>query len=543
MAERMDLRGSSIEQRIGGTAITVLAPGLLGSLTYHGPRSTFAVRRETTEKIESLDSALAEAGLEDRHTFDIAAATPAPPEPGELRRLTEEGTVARDEMEIRVPADEGEVQFAIYQDEQGLLSLHFPEQPPAETVPERRIAEARSLTYRIKLRRPSEISPGAEPIRGILGSMAHKLIKIVVGKALSKVVEYGEYAAVKFWEKKARSFEGFCGGRTSAELLGGEPVQFEDWDSLQGKRALLFLHGTTSTTRGAFYGLTNFSEVTGALWKKYQGRVLGFDHHTLTKSVAENVIDFYNVLRPGNYTFDVITHSRGGLVARAIAELSDQDISCLANQQQWQRPAGVHVSFGKLAFVGTPNDGTALADPQNLPGKLDLIANMIEALPDSNLTLALGAVFATAAYVSETGLKALPGLVDMDPDSPLLIRLNGGRGSRVQPDQCFAVESNYMPKANIVAEAVAAGVAELFHHKENDLVVPTRGVGQAGSLVLPAANVLPYGPSDGVYHTHYFFHERTWNHLGIAFQLGPPGPAQPSAGQSPAPGGSRRGGA
>jgi pimeloyl-ACP methyl ester carboxylesterase len=510
MPDTFSLRGSQLPVEIVEASITVLAPGLVGSGLYHGKRETGQVRAATQEK-GSFDSALAEAELEDRHTLEIDAPTPEMPR-GAAARGT--GQIADDEIELQVPSNPGEIQFALYADEDGILSLHIPHvTTQAEALPSRAPSTARLYTYRISLRRATGTGTAGEETRGVIGAITHKLIKIIVGKALQGVVRLGEFAAVKVWENKARASQGFHGG-TFSQFLEDPPTSFADWKLFQGKRALLFIHGTTSSTYGAFEGLQQFSEIAERFWKAYDGRILGFNHHTLSKRVAENVADFYAALAasPGSYEFDVITHSRGGLMARAIAELGDGDISIPASAS-WSRPPGVQVKLRRIVFVGTPNAGTDLADPKNLPVTLDRLANAIHLLPDAPLTLALGAVFAVAAYFSETGLQALPGLVDQSPASPFLTRLNTPKAPPMEVGGYFGIEAEFHPDGGIASAILDKGVDKLFRGKPNDIIVPTLGVSEIASANLPVLQVKKYGFDDHVHHTTFFRHRPTWEYI------------------------------
>ena len=347
----------------------------------------------------------------------------------------------------------------------------------------------------------------------MIGAVTHKLIKIIVGKAVEGVVRLGQFAAVKVWENKARASQGFHAGAFS-QFLGNPPTSFADWKPFHGKRALLFIHGTTSSTCGAFDGLQLFPETAERLWKAYDGRILGFNHHTLSKRVAENVADFYGDLaaNPGSYAFDVITHSRGGLLARALAELADADIGIPSNAS-WTRPIGVQVAFRRIVFVGTPNAGTDLADPKNLSVTLDRLANAIHLLPDAPLTLALGAVFAVAAYFSETGLQALPGLVDQSPASPFLTRLNTPKSPSMKLGGYFGIEAEFHPNGGIASAILDKGVDKLFRGKPNDIIVPTLGVSEVASANLPATHVKKYGADEHVHHTTFFRHRPTWEYI------------------------------
>jgi hypothetical protein len=517
MPETFLLAGSQLPVEIIDAGITIVAPGLVGTGFYHGKREVGQVRAATREK-GPLDAALSEAGLEDRHTLEIEASTPEVSGPGTVRGA---GRLADDEIQLQVPCGPNEVQFVLYADEDGILSLHIPKVTArGKALPSRASSTSRLYTYRIHMRRATGRGLTGGQTRGIVGVLAHKLIKVIVGRALKGVAHMGEYAAVKFWEDKARSAQGFHAGGLS-QFLGDPPTSFTDWKSLAGKRALLMIHGTTSSTHGAFDGLNLFREMADRFWSAYDGRVLGFNHHTLSKRVVENVMEFYAALaaNSGSYEFDVITHSRGGLLARALVELADDEISDLSGTA-WRRPANLGVRFRRVVFVGTPNAGTDLADPKNLPSTLDRIANAIHMLPDAPLTFALGAVFAVAAYVSETGLDALPGLVDQAPASRFLTKLNAPKCPSIDVQGYFGIEAEFHPDGGIAAAMLDKGVDRLFRGNANDIVVPTLGVSQVASAKLPPLQVKQYGLADHVHHTSFFRHLPTWEY--IAESLGVP---------------------
>jgi pimeloyl-ACP methyl ester carboxylesterase len=504
MAEIFDLEGRRVPIELPEAGITLLAPGLLGRGSYEGKRELGRVRALTREKT-LLDEALAETELEDRHSIILEAPTPTP-----TAARSSGSEIPDDEIELRVESSEATVQFVVYADEDGVLSLHFPERRMgAEKAPGRAARGSRIDFYRIRLRRAGGNSGGS---RGIIGAAAHKLIKIIVGKALEGAARLGEFAAVRLWERKARSDQGFHSGDVS-RFLSLPPLRFSDWQVLSDKRSLLFIHGTTSTTWGAFDGIKGFPAYAAHLWNKYEGRVLGFDHHTLTKKVAENVIDFYEgITSPGTYEFDVVAHSRGGLVARAIAEMSDEDISVSAGRT-WSRPKDVNVKFRRIVFVGTPNNGTDLADPKNLPTTLDRLANAVHLLPDAPLTIALGAILAAAAYVSETGLTAIPGLVEQAPGSQLLRTLNVVRTPRIDSAFYRGIEAEFRPTGGIGKALLNKGLDRAFHEQANDIVVPTLGVSLIGSSGLPEGRVKKFSHDDGVYHTSFFSKSATWEFI------------------------------
>src|SRR5208282_4190470 len=192
----------------------------------------------------------------------------------------------------------------------------------------------------------------------------------------------------------------------------------------------------------------------------------------------------------------------------------------------WRRPANVAIKFRRVMFVGTPNVGTDLADPKNLPVTLDRLANAIHMLPDAPLTFALGAVFAAAAYVSETGLDALPGLVDQAPASQFLTKLNAPKSRSIDVAGYFGIEAEFHPDGGIASAILDKGVDRVFRGKANDLIVPTREVTLIASAQLPPVRVKQYGSADHIYHTSFFRHLPTWQYIAESLGVDKSGPSR-----------------
>lgn len=497
------------------SGIRLRAPGLVGNVVWHGERTTTNLRAETAES-PLLSQALLEAGLEDRHTLEINA--PTPQRPMSYQRLLT-SDVAPDEVEIDVPTRANELQFVLYTDEDGVTSLQFPKAKPAQAPAPSIRGETHTVTYRVPLRHAT--GQAGQPSQSrFLGGAARKVLKVVARKLLQPVAGKAVFAAVELWEDKWRAEQGFHAG-TFEQFLATPVVGYDEWNSLSGRKALLFLHGTTSTTSGAFQGLKGFSDVANELYRRYQGRVLGFNHHTLTKSVAQNLCDFYTALKPGDYTFDVISHSRGGLVARSLLELNESRVSELI-KKQWNVPNGVKVHVNKIIFVGTPNDATDLADPKDIPGVLNRLAAIVGLLKDAPPVLSLGAVLSIASGVAQAilegisdlgaaGLKALPGLADMAPECTFLADL-----ANAQPDRYFAIQAQYRAQGGLRAAVENGGTDLFFHKKPNDLIVPTDGVSQAPAFRLSTAapsHVFAYAADQGVNHINYFYQRPTWTNI------------------------------
>lgn len=316
------------------------------------------------------------------------------------------------------------------------------------------------------------------------------------------------------------------------------PLETDSWWWLEGNTAaetdkvLLIIHGTFSETASPVNALRG----DFLAWaKKYYRGIIGFDHWTLSKSPEENAKLLWDLLDPrlkrSKNRLDIITHSRGGLVARAMVEMLRH-----------------HKMVNRVIFGCAPNSGTGLANPQNWGHAADLFANLIH-LDQSGLLGQLSGLFArladfgdkTAAVMRKV-LRQIPGLWAMSPEATgsrdFLGRLQRGDGPPAGVTYS-AVGVNFEPLDN---DETTGGFLKFNKQKTdntvdnffaafNDLVVDTArvwGVDQDAPSAtpppwLPGENLLIYNPAQametppsatvfdmpGVHHTNVFYFEQT----------------------------------
>ncbi len=510
MIDRLQLTPTTLPQPIPGTGIELVSTGLQGELVCYSAEDAGPTRASELTGAPMRSEALDEAGLQIAHLLEINAPTPKDNSDSPAVRAGAEPPAQ--ELRLDINPERADVLFAVYEDEASVMSLHWPERPKEPLPAGMRGPRPKAITIRL---RPEP--PTSDGTRGAGTDLARKLITLVIRAAGKPMVGAIEFAAVKMWEDKMRRFEGLHRG-TSDEFFAEQPIEAESdyLRRLAGQPALLFVHGTTSSTRGAFASLRDFPPEAKALWARYDGRVLGFNHHTMSKSVAENVVDFYRTLPAGKtYVFDAIVHSRGGLVARAIAGLADEKVTEFAKLgSTWRRTANVQIR--RIVFVGTPNNGTDLADPNNLPTALNWLSNIADVFPTSATGVTLGAVFAIAAYVGETGLTVLPGLADQalfkgGGTAPLLKALNQSGNC----DHAFSVASHFRPSGRLLAAALAFAIDAAFRGAYNDLVVPSEGISTFGPNRFRADRIKSFGTDTHppVHHMSYFGSPDTWRHI------------------------------
>src|ERR1039457_3294569 len=112
-------------------------------------------------------------------------------------------------------------------------------------------------------------------------------------------------------------------------------------------KGLLFLHGTFSHASAAFSDLARDGGFE-ALSKLYEGRVFAFNHLTVGRSPQENATALLEAVRGASLdsSLDIVTHSRGGLVARLLAS-----------------SAGAP-RVNRVFLAASPHEGTPLGSPQ-----------------------------------------------------------------------------------------------------------------------------------------------------------------------------------
>src|SRR6202008_2940188 len=96
----------------------------------------------------------------------------------------------------------------------------------------------------------------------------------------------------------------------------------------------------------------------------YEDRIFAFDHFTVSRTPDENARALLDALPKGPAVFDVITHSRGGLVLRPLVEMAKS-----------LGPNAIRFQLGRAVLVASPNDGTPLASPNRFEDFLNWLSN------------------------------------------------------------------------------------------------------------------------------------------------------------------------
>jgi len=266
---------------------------------------------------------------------------------------------------------------------------------------------------------------------------------------------------------------------------------------------LVFLHGTASSTEGSFGGLW---EAVGAnrilridnpgarinhLFEFYDGRVLAFEHRSLSESPIVNAAALAAQLAdvvPGNAELHLVSHSRGGLIGELLCRGMRQkaapfdrfDLDLFADENRRSDLAGLRAlgrvlaeqryRISRFVRVACPAAGTTLAD-----GRLDRYVSMLVNVAGKVTGLAADPTYKAltsllAAVLKErTRPESLPGLEAMMPVSPLSQLVN--RADVVTSADLHVLGGDLAIRG--LWSALGALATDFYYQEDHDLVVNT----------------------------------------------------------------------
>lgn len=296
-------------------------------------------------------------------------------------------------------------------------------------------------------------------------------------------------------------------------LTQSNPIS--DWSSIKdlikdNKRALLFIHGTASSLAGGYEHVQ--PKILETLAKSYP-LILGYDHFTLSKTPEENANNMLDTLKKSGLLdtglkFDVITHSRGGLVLRSFVELVD---GCRY--------------VDKVIMVACPAGGTNLANP----GKWTSLSRMINLL--TNIFFFTGGVALKIFFNIAGGLvkfaaskledpHAVPGVWAMNPCSDFIKKLNQSSASTDGAVTYNTIGSNYEPSSGLkggVKDNIIDSIADAFFGDPNDLIVDTDKMVVPWPRGINSGKNFTFDPNQHVYHLNYFAQAETYRKFSEVF--------------------------
>jgi len=406
----------------------------------------------------------------------------------------------------------------LYFDENGGVTFHLPQperQPPVGVRADR----AEVIRFDVPLRQPIQEPDEARPVRGVGGMIAKKVLKVIGWKVAGMAAARFGPPLVRQWESEHRPLRML----SRANLFTPQSPALEE-PIPPGERSLLFIHGTFSRVASAFNGIPDDEDFLAALDRRYGEHIYGFDHATVGTGVATNVMQLYEKLAPGTHNFDIICHSRGGLVARTLRDLDEAQLKerftldakrgnyepdLVAWGDNWRIPTGVSVSVGRILFAATPNNGTVLAQPTHLKKYLEILMTATNVLPDV-ADVTVDVILMLAKLLLTDVMPALPGLDDQQPESSLIPLLEASPGIHDA-----GIQADYAPPPGLQAIMRSADQAMdfVFGQKQNDLVVPTLGVSHWPGGIFTPGRLLSFASERSVYHCNLFLQPETRQHL------------------------------
>lgn len=456
--------------------------------------------------------------------------------PGPAAR-TRGAPATQGDITLRIPVPPGEEAVVLVESD-GVYAWSLPEEPRATAPGATRrtrgmhAAEPAERTFRVRL--PEGPSAPPPRTRGLIGDA-------VIGRVRTWVLRFAARAVtgrvVSYLESDVQTGPVMLAGRDVNSWL---PLGELDLPPDRPARLLLLLHGTFSSTRGAYGSLA------ATPWgRQLLGRtgaydaVLGFDHRSLAVAPRQNAIELLDFIRMLGAAhpprLDIVSHSRGGLVYRSLAE-----------QVLPGMPAEARPRLERAVFVGVPNAGTTLADADNWRDFIDLYTNIalgacrfIGRLPQATAVTTVlaeliqgigGLVRALAEQALESG--DVPGLSALRPDGDFLRELNRTQDGQPRADATFycAVTSEFraslgephappeLPRRLLMG--LVDRVADRVLGEANDLVVNTASMTAIDGGGAWIKDRLHFDHSPHIYHTNYFARPEVVNALTRWLDLG-----------------------
>ncbi len=284
------------------------------------------------------------------------------------------------------------------------------------------------------------------------------------------------------------------------------------------KKFLLLVHGTGSSTLGSFVEMKGSEEWNEMVNGYGQSNILALQHRTLTCSPLENVLAALETL-PDNITLDLLTHSRGGLVADVLARFASfpegfgeeektvlkksersGDLKIIENITALLRNKTIHVE--RVVRVACPANGTTLASK-----RMDMLLNVIINLLGASIGSVTNPIFIAfkelvlATIETKDDVSVLPGLESMNPESPFIKVLNF-QGTKMEIKSHLIVVAG-SSELSLSFKSLVVLVGKFFFLGKNDLVVDTASMEFGAKRV--KGNVFVYMEQSGkIDHIKYF---------------------------------------
>ena len=229
-------------------------------------------------------------------------------------------------LDLSYELEPGQAAILAIRHPSGALTFHLPVQSTT-----RGLRGPTQVRFQVTVRQNATRGLVSQAIKAIVIKVGQVAIDKAVSFVLPKLAEALEKA---LW-KKRKLKEGWL--KVTKDTLAAGTL--EPGKPVSPERSLLFIHGTFSNTASAYRDLaasTFFDRVKDT----YDDRIFAFDHFSISRTPEENARMLLEGLPEQSTTFDVITHSRGGLVLRNLVERASEFGAAVTSFQAWSRGAG-----------------------------------------------------------------------------------------------------------------------------------------------------------------------------------------------------------
>jgi triacylglycerol esterase/lipase EstA (alpha/beta hydrolase family)/CHAT domain-containing protein/tetratricopeptide (TPR) repeat protein len=324
--------------------------------------------------------------------------------------------------------------------------------------------------------------------RGRLTSALRRVVRVVAVKTVGRVVTHVTRTLVGAWDEHKHPYRLRSWTPDDHRSADAGPP---DLKLMASGPALLVIHGFTGSIHGSF--ATMETDLVRDVHRAYGRRTFAFDHPTLAVPPDENARWLLDQLPKGaRLEVDIMAHSRGGLVARELA----------------QRIKDPRLHVRSIVFVATPNAGTPLGDTERPQGLLNSLTNLVGAIPGAApIEMALELV---QDIVLRSSLAGLSGLIAMNPSGPYLAGLNK---LAAKPGELTvrAITADFEPRTDsgIALTARDKLIDLYFGGVRNDLIVPTISTYvTGGAFRIPSTQRLMLDSSRAVNHSTFWNNDR-----------------------------------
>ena len=361
----------------------------------------------------------------------------------------------------------------------------------------KKLKEAIRVTFDIPVNYP-KVKKNQKGFGNFFGRII-RFLKVKVIAKIKKVIKDLNNKLAKFVDSKLLKKAGLKIIRTNMSL---SPLSLANRKRMEGKHVLLFVHGIFSSTTGAFSDLSD--EMRGdsvsplhKLVTKYDGRVLGFDHYTVSKSTLQNAKDLVDAL-PKGCQLNIVCHSRGAGVVRCLTE-HDAVVSKMDTKG---------ITVNNIVFCA----GACLGSPLAQSGAVDRLVNRASVLGGLTGNPVTAIPTGAVAYLFKLllhGVQKWPGVEAMDPDADIFENI----GDSTMEKKYIYYRANFDPD-NILLDIADQAVFDdvVFQGAGNDVIVPFIGAGKDSKYLeddeverIEGAN---YGterkPKNDVWHITFF---------------------------------------